>query len=421
MNVTASADEAGVGTDAHLALEARRFRAELLRSRSTIFVQLFDYLVSRSVDARAPKEIEIAMEVFGKPATFDTSQDSTVRVYVHRLRQRLDAFYVDRTTHRLHIPFGEYRVILAGPEGQARKRSALLRWRSRQSIIIAVSIGVSVLLWTALFRHLDRKAELPALASTAFWQPMTARKKPPTIIVGDNYLFAEAENRKDVRRFIMQADIRSRSELDQHFVGHPDAFYKLYDLDIHYVSAGTTRALWNTLKLVSELFPEDRKPGVIQASKLTEQALHATDAIYIGRLDALGMLEDVLFQASGFDLGKSQMELIDRRSGRRFHWGPSSQDKGAAGEQTRMIRDYGYIATLRDTGGKRILIIAGITDSALLQMTQLVSNEKKIQSISRAAGDAESFEALFEIQARGTRIIEMKLQTARPLGRIQAP
>ncbi len=420
MNVTASVDESGAGTEVHLALEARRFRTELLRSRSTIFVQLFDYIVSRSIDARAPKEIEIAMEVFGKTATFDTSQDSTVRVYVHRLRQRLDAFYSDRTTHRLQIPFGEYRVIISGPENPVKEKSALLRWRSSQSIVIAVSIGISVLLWTALFRHVDEGNALPAFASTAFWQPMAVRKTPPTIMVGDNYLLAEAENGKDVRRFIMQADIRSRSDLDRHFVGHPEAFYKLYDLDIHYVSEGTTRALWNTLKLVSELFPEDRKPGVIQASKLTEQALRANDAVYVGRLDALGMLEDVLVQVSGFDLGTSQGELIDRASGRRFHWAQLSQDKEAVDEQTRMMRDYGYIATLRDTGGKRILIIAGITDSALLHMTQLVSDEKNLQNIARTAGGAESFEALFEIHARGNRIVATKLQIARPLGRTQA-
>ena len=54
--------------------------------------RLFDYLLTRSLEGEAPKETEIALQVFGKSAGFDVSQDAVVRVYVHKLRRRLEEF-----------------------------------------------------------------------------------------------------------------------------------------------------------------------------------------------------------------------------------------------------------------------------------------------------------------------------------------
>ncbi len=79
--------------------------------------RLFDYLVTHSLAGQSPKEIAIAIDVFGKGADFDSSQDALVRVYIHKLRKALDEFYasVDGTAKEaaLHIPRGEYRLKLA--------------------------------------------------------------------------------------------------------------------------------------------------------------------------------------------------------------------------------------------------------------------------------------------------------------------
>src|SRR5579863_6814965 len=79
--------------------------------------QLFDYLVESSLAGQSPKEIAIAIDVFGKGADFDVSQDALVRVYIHKLRKALDDFYASAGAaadgRSLRIPRGEYRLKLS--------------------------------------------------------------------------------------------------------------------------------------------------------------------------------------------------------------------------------------------------------------------------------------------------------------------
>src|SRR5690606_41244557 len=55
----------------------------------------------------------------GKSSSFDVAQDSVVRVYIHKLRRRLDEFYDGlpaAPASRLVIPKGEYRLTIERAE-----------------------------------------------------------------------------------------------------------------------------------------------------------------------------------------------------------------------------------------------------------------------------------------------------------------
>ncbi|MDB5436376.1 MAG: hypothetical protein JWR47_2633, partial [Phenylobacterium sp.] len=72
---------------------AERLRARQALGRSEGLNRLFDYLVESALAGTRPKEFEVAVAVFGRGASFDGSQDASVRVAVHRLRRKLDEFY----------------------------------------------------------------------------------------------------------------------------------------------------------------------------------------------------------------------------------------------------------------------------------------------------------------------------------------
>src|SRR5580698_11124830 len=75
--------------------------------------RMFDYLAEKSLAGLSPKEIAIAVDVFGKSSDFDVSQDALVRVYIHKLRKALDEYYAGPShsgNTELHIPRGEYRL-----------------------------------------------------------------------------------------------------------------------------------------------------------------------------------------------------------------------------------------------------------------------------------------------------------------------
>src|SRR5579871_1310378 len=94
---------------------AERIRAAGALGRSPLIQKLFDFLIDCSATGRAPKETEVAIEVFGKDMSFDVAQDAMVRVYVHKLRRKLEEYYSGAgrgEPNRLTIPKGAYRFVI---------------------------------------------------------------------------------------------------------------------------------------------------------------------------------------------------------------------------------------------------------------------------------------------------------------------
>ena len=86
--------QSGMNEDLDLLREqARKIEKSGALGRSRSYARLLEFLIDASEAGRVPKELEIAMGVFGKGADFDPSQDSMVRVYAHNLRQKLEHFY----------------------------------------------------------------------------------------------------------------------------------------------------------------------------------------------------------------------------------------------------------------------------------------------------------------------------------------
>src|SRR5262245_66442948 len=103
----------------------REQAASIVRSgalgRSRSYARLLEFLVECARSGRTPKELEIAIEVFGKGADFDPSQDSMVRVYAHNLRQKLEHYYATEgraDTRQLTLARGEYRISLTAADAK---------------------------------------------------------------------------------------------------------------------------------------------------------------------------------------------------------------------------------------------------------------------------------------------------------------
>jgi len=61
--------------------------------------ELLQYLVDATLANKSPKEITIAMDFFGKDASFDPKEDPTVRVQINHLRKKLDHYYLTTINH----------------------------------------------------------------------------------------------------------------------------------------------------------------------------------------------------------------------------------------------------------------------------------------------------------------------------------
>ncbi len=119
--------------------EVARVRQSGLIGETGRLTDLFDYLVKRTLSGDLPRETDIAFDVFGRSAS-DQGEDSSVRVYIHRLRKRIEEVYLrtdQPVAQKLVIPRGEYRLALVNVESAEAQALAEVRSRAADMAVDA--------------------------------------------------------------------------------------------------------------------------------------------------------------------------------------------------------------------------------------------------------------------------------------------
>jgi hypothetical protein len=379
---------------------AEQFRASGLLGKPGTLSRLFDFLLMRSLEGSAPKETEIALQVFGKSPGFDVSQDAVVRVYVHKLRRRLEDFSA-RTPGgaKIVIPKGEYRLLLEQPavepvgETVAAPTVAPPRRANWLGIGIAIccALIVGALLGTG-FSAGGAQWDMREVRNSAVWAPVLADDLPITIVIGDYYLLGEANAQTGhIDRLVREFFINSHEDFRDHAELNPQLMQRYRNLDLTYLPAASAFALQDVVPVLGTAKPV----RVVLMSQLDANALKNSHIVYIGYVSGLGMLGDRVFAASRVTPGGSYDELIDAQTNHTY----LSTAMGAAsgGE----FRDYGYFSTFAGPGGNRIVVIAGTRDIGVMQVAQSLSQRAQVRDLSQRAGGAKAFESLYEVSGVG--------------------
>src|SRR6266446_8345862 len=90
-------------------LQSKAFRT------SEVHRNLLSYLAEKSLSGTADslKEYTVGLDVFSKPSSYDPRQESTVRMHVARLRQKLSEYYRTEGVDDpiiVDLPKGGFRV-----------------------------------------------------------------------------------------------------------------------------------------------------------------------------------------------------------------------------------------------------------------------------------------------------------------------
>jgi len=417
---------------------AHRIRATGALGRSRLIQKLFDFLIECSATGRAPKETEVAIEVFGKDTGFDVAQDAMVRVYVHKLRRKLEEYYSGAgrsDPFQLTIPKGAYRIVIHGrdaapavtelitdsvvvaasellptpvPSPPLAPAAARRRWLLP---VLAASLLINLALAGAAFWHTRRAAPVNPVRSSPVWSRMLDSGRPLWVVLGDYYIFAETDQNMEVRRLVREFSINSANDLDQYLKLHPEFADRYQDMQLNYLPTSAAFALKDLLPLLADANPRTR---VVMASELTPEMLKASDVIYIGYLSGMGMLSDLVFGGSRFQIGDSFDVLVDRTSGKQYI---SQAALPVPGEQT--YHDIGYFATFAGPSGNQIMIVAGTRDVAVRRMAESITHADSLQQLVARSGNQRSFEALYDVFAmngtdlNGTLLVTGKIDTTR--------
>jgi hypothetical protein len=401
---------------------AERIRSSGVLGRSRLIRRLFDFLVDCSLTDRAPKEIEVAIDVFDKDAGFDVTQDAMVRVYIHKLRRKLEEFYTGPgrgEAERLVIPKGAYRFVIEPIEAtgdrtaQAAPDAPLRSWRGRW---IAAALAASLLvnaaglawLWFANWRAAPD--ELANVRANPVWSRVLGDDRTIFLVLGDYYVFGQMDASHQLTRLVREFSINSPSDLEQYLKVHPDEAGEDLDLQLSSLPTAAGYALRDVMPLLAQAHKRVR---IALASEMNPAVLTSAHVVYIGYLSGMGMLRDLVFAGSRFELGRSDAELIDRTTGQRY----LSQAAMPHGEEK--YHDYGYFATFAGPTGNQIIVISGTRDVALMHTAEAVTQARGLAALTASAQGANAFETLYDVYGMegmnldGKLVLSSKLNTSR--------
>jgi len=387
-------------TQLSFAYDVARVRESGIIGYSGRLRDLFDFLAERGPDGEPATQADIAETVFGQMQA--ETDDATARVYIHRLRKRLEQFYAgrDEAEGRLVIPAGAYALRFERGEAHVVPRAP----RRPRRWLFALGAALALVAAFLVGRGLSGRTSDPEV--NAIWQPFVESDRPILIVVGDYYIFGEIDpTHPEQGRLIRDFEINSPTDLARAQEANPARYSNSEDMGLNYLPVSSA----NALRALAPVFAAARKAvTVIAASQLSSDAFRTHNIIYVGLFSGMGLLQDVNFDDSHFAIGETFDELVDMESGRRYTSG-----EALSLATRRFYQDYGYIARFRQPGGALVAVLAGERDTGLRGVAPLAVSGKLPDRLSALAAAGKSFEAVYQITGQQGADLGEKLVDAR--------
>jgi len=387
-----------------LRLEVNRVQASGVLGEARLR-RMFDYLAERSLAGQSPKEIAIAIDVFGKNQDFDVSQDALVRVYIHKLRKALDEYYASSGKggrSELHIPRGEYRLRVSAKTADSAPDvlvpATLRRARRFRILGAAALLGVAVLVGAFAMWLWAPRSDLERVRASPIWSALLKDDRPIVIVVGDYYLIGETDDSMGVNRLIREYSVNSKNDLDHYVQEHPELADRYMDVGLRYLPISTAFALRDVMVVLA---PENRRISVSKMSDIEPASLKSADIVYIGYLSGMGMLQDLIFAGSRFSVGDSYDEVFDKRTRVSYvsEIGSDIMDPPQPTGKEKTYHDYGVFEKIRGPGGNTIVVISGTRDAGVTQTAEAFTSAQKLKDLEQKSDLRLPIEALLEVSA----------------------
>jgi len=367
--------------------------------RSKNYSAILEYLVQCSIAGKSPKEIEIATHVLGRPEDFDVATDSTVRVYMHQLRKKLDSYYLSHeqdASHRIVIPKGQYTIAalpLVEKTGSATLAESGSLGRSGLNsglLVVLIALLLSNLLYMVSRDSQYRSGNALVIAENPIWAPLLDDELPIMLVMGDYYIFGELNANGNIMRMVREFNVNSKSDLEDLQFSEIERASQYLDLDLSYMPEGSAFAL---AKIVPVLEESGKTVTITMMSDLTTSDIRSNHIVYIGYISALEKLTKMAFAGSGLSIGRSYDELLNVATDEYY-----TSDAGLP-ENGEPFRDYGMFSTFPAGSNSHVVVISGMRDAGLMHTAQALSDGNTLEDMIAAldGGPANSFEALFEV------------------------
>lgn len=347
-------------------------------SRSDANQRLLKYLTEATLRNENPKEYTIGLEVFNRPA--EEAGNSNIRVYIHKLRKKLETYYEEEGTDDriiFSIPSGSYTIEFSA---KRIKKDSKKLWLAALIVLVLINIC------TVVF-FLTRKTQEQKLARHSFWKELLTNQKP-TVLVTGNYFFVgknipphgainmrdtRINNESQLREFIAENELRQED-------------YKVLD--------GTTYLPRDALFSMPEIIPVLKSNGVnynmLVSADFTWEIFKKHNIVYIGSMKNLKAL-DLLFDKLGLAFDREKDQLI---------YGSGEQKKRIDSRfSVKNTTDPTVVIKVPGPDGNVIHLFASNHDIGCISSVKFFSDLEKLESFEKSTlTGANYFIAIFQAE-----------------------
>jgi len=192
---------------------------------SKSYSKLLKYLVEASISETKLKEYSLAIDVFDKSKDFNSSEDSSVRVYVSNLRKKLDHYYATEgrnDEYKIEIPKGHYDLVFVKNQILNAKSNLPDSKKNLTKAFIFLSAIFGLLTFFFGYMYLTQKnaENKNKFLKTSIWKNLITDKKPVLIVLGNDLFFLEKQNGEET--IVRKHYINTTDEFKYYKKTHPE-------------------------------------------------------------------------------------------------------------------------------------------------------------------------------------------------------
>jgi len=264
-------------------------------SHSNVYVKLLNYLFNCSLDGSNPSEIDIAIKVFDKKNHYDPSVDNYVRVYMYKLRKKLDQYYAGPGKHdaiKVYIPKGHYNLqFVAKSKSKITQASKSIRINIAFSLIALMCLALALYFWTRYQNWESKMSPFQVKKDNFVWSEYFNSGLPTLVVFGHVFAFRKYNETTQNYELVHNSDINSDDELE--------AFIDRHSLNPGHYAIGGWKILpasevMNFARIQLLLFCGQQNFDIEISSQLTWNDIRNKNIIFVSHFKNLGILEHII-------------------------------------------------------------------------------------------------------------------------------
>ncbi len=341
---------------------------------------LLKYLVEKSEKDGSIKEIEIAIEVFGKDASFDPNTNPLIRSYISNLRKKLEHYYLtteDQYSYKIEIPKGQYLVnYVQTSNSNGNKSSGKQKYYFYLAVIILL---VFFAVYETLYHPFSSKyTSVSVVIPNPIWTGFLQKNREPTLIVLGDYLFMTKKERGPDRIFIRNTKINNDKEFQEYEKKYPQIYGQYEKLNFTYLRPSSSFGLLEILRVFGN---SSSDVTVRLASQLKWEDLEKHNLIFIGTFKTLYKLDTLISKTNiKFGVEPSSLDITDGHEDTvksfKVSWIASNYQK-----------DYGVLIKIPGSENNSILFCLGFSEMGVMDAVSSAIDPNLVSRIESFTGN----------------------------------